>query len=341
MSGRKQLADHRSRKTASKDFSKSIAVEAAAGTGKTEALAQRAVNAIKNGKAVMERIAAITFTRKAAGELQVRLRRKLSDELRENPEEKVSIRLRKAIKDIEKAHLSTIHSFCERLLKDDPFPVHLDPGFRIIDEVEAELLFQQVSRRWMREQGNTAGSALEAVVTRELPFFKKKLLYTRIEPDDILSIASKMNKKGVRDLPPKPRNEAKPQALLQDLIRDLLKEFGRFDFAPSDVSDTNDKLYSGLVRIRDGLQEAASAQDWLETTEILSSIKLPRKGCGSKGNWNSEIKLGSFKDLFRDFKEYFKEELEETLHKACCSVSSPVLRQATEMAFDIVNKYRE
>src|SRR5437667_430795 len=52
----------------------SLIVEAAAGTGKTTELVRRIVNTLKTGKARVDRIVAVTFTRKAAGELRLRLR---------------------------------------------------------------------------------------------------------------------------------------------------------------------------------------------------------------------------------------------------------------------------
>ena len=52
----------------------SLIAEAAAGTGKTTEMVRRIVNTLKNGKTSVERIVAVTFTRKAAGELRLRLR---------------------------------------------------------------------------------------------------------------------------------------------------------------------------------------------------------------------------------------------------------------------------
>src|SRR2546421_1331974 len=62
----------------------SLIVEAAAGTGKTSELVQRIVNVIKTGRTSVARIVAVTFTRKAAGELRLRLRIEL-DIARKSP----------------------------------------------------------------------------------------------------------------------------------------------------------------------------------------------------------------------------------------------------------------
>src|SRR5690242_15991409 len=52
----------------------SLIVEAAAGTGKTTELVGRIVNTLRTGRTTIDRIVAVTFTRKAAGELRLRLR---------------------------------------------------------------------------------------------------------------------------------------------------------------------------------------------------------------------------------------------------------------------------
>src|SRR3990170_4175693 len=51
-----------------------LIVEAAAGTGKTTELIHRIVNVLATGRATVDRIVAVTFTEKAAGELKLRLR---------------------------------------------------------------------------------------------------------------------------------------------------------------------------------------------------------------------------------------------------------------------------
>ena len=56
------------------DLDTTLVVEAAAGTGKTTALVGRIVAALAGGRAELDRIVAVTFTEKAAGELKLRLR---------------------------------------------------------------------------------------------------------------------------------------------------------------------------------------------------------------------------------------------------------------------------
>src|SRR5439155_14653115 len=61
----------------------SLVVEAAAGTGKTTELVNRVVAVLRKGLTSVERVVAVTFTRKAAGELKLRLRQELDRALTE------------------------------------------------------------------------------------------------------------------------------------------------------------------------------------------------------------------------------------------------------------------
>ena len=69
-----EVADAEARRRILTDFGITLFVEAAAGTGKTTALIGRIVALIRDGVSTLERIVAVTFTEKAAGEMKLRLR---------------------------------------------------------------------------------------------------------------------------------------------------------------------------------------------------------------------------------------------------------------------------
>ena len=68
------LPDAEARHRILTDFGTTLVVEAAAGTGKTTALVGRIVALIREGLGTLDRIVAVTFTEKAAGEMKLRLR---------------------------------------------------------------------------------------------------------------------------------------------------------------------------------------------------------------------------------------------------------------------------
>src|SRR5205085_2083002 len=105
----------------------SLIVEAAAGTGKTSELVQRIVNVIRSGRATVDRIVAVTFTRKAAGEMRLRLRIEL-DKVRSSTTDPAEIqRLEGAVSRLEEAHIGTIHGFCAELLRQRPVEANIPP----------------------------------------------------------------------------------------------------------------------------------------------------------------------------------------------------------------------
>jgi ATP-dependent helicase/nuclease subunit A len=138
--------DHAAREKALTDFETNFLVEAGAGSGKTTLLAGRMAALVEDGKRTSQ-LAAVTFTRKAAGELrerfQLELERALADACRAsgaNGSSERIARLKAALDHIDEAFLGTIHSFCARLLRERPIEAGLDPGFREVEQDESDEL---------------------------------------------------------------------------------------------------------------------------------------------------------------------------------------------------------
>ena len=115
-----------------------VFVEAGAGAGKTTLIVQRILNQLKSGKLHAEQIVVITFTNKAAEELYSRiegtLRRQAKDDANSEEERQ---HLQKALRDIANMNISTIHSFCHRLLLEHSFEAKLPLDVQLLEEKEA------------------------------------------------------------------------------------------------------------------------------------------------------------------------------------------------------------
>ena len=129
-----------------------LLVEAAAGTGKTSELIRRLVSLLETGQARADRIVAVTFTRKAAGELKLRLREELDRRRTAVVDLRALSNLEQAIVQLEEAKIGTIHSFCADLLRERPVEARVDPGFEELSEEEARRLFEQAFRYWIEEK---------------------------------------------------------------------------------------------------------------------------------------------------------------------------------------------
>jgi ATP-dependent helicase/nuclease subunit A len=140
------LADEASRRIIREDLHTNLLVEAGAGSGKTQMLAERMAAGIATGAYQIEHIAAVTFTRKAASELRGRFHlalEKLNELSALDPaasDARAIERVNAALANLERFFAGTIHSFCARLLRERPVESGVSPGFTELDEVQDEEL---------------------------------------------------------------------------------------------------------------------------------------------------------------------------------------------------------
>jgi ATP-dependent exoDNAse (exonuclease V) beta subunit len=145
-------SDEDARRVIRESIDETVIVEAAAGTGKTTELVNRILAVIREGRAEVREIVAVTFTEKAAGELKLRLRQGLELERRNAHDAAVIHRVELAVATLEEAHVSTIHGFCADLLRERPVEARVDPLFKVLTEGQAERLFGDAFAGWFQSQ---------------------------------------------------------------------------------------------------------------------------------------------------------------------------------------------
>ncbi len=121
-----------------------ILVTAAAGSGKTQVLTGRILNRITNENADISKMLIMTFTNAAASEMRERISKKISEAYSSFPKNK---HLRRQLALVETADISTIHSFCLKVLRSYFYAIDLDPSFKIAEGTDlnifkAEALFE-------------------------------------------------------------------------------------------------------------------------------------------------------------------------------------------------------
>jgi len=119
------------------NIGKSISLTANAGSGKTFVLAQRYLHIILNTSTPLSKVAAITFTEKAAGELYKRISIELDKLLSVTSAVKEKEKIETIRKQLVSAKISTIHSFCIDLLREFPVEASIDANFNTINERKA------------------------------------------------------------------------------------------------------------------------------------------------------------------------------------------------------------
>jgi len=120
-----------------------LLVAAAAGAGKTAVLVERIIRIITEPEnpVDLDRLLVMTFTNAAAAEMRERIAQAIARQLESNPDNR---NIRRQLTLLNKAHITTIHSFCVDVIRSNFQSIDLDPGFRISDQTEAELLKSEV-----------------------------------------------------------------------------------------------------------------------------------------------------------------------------------------------------
>ena len=147
------VSDKEDRGSILKNLDKNMFVEAGAGAGKTTTIVNRIIEQLKSGRLVAEKLVAITFTNAAAEELRGRIMKRLHEES-ENPsltqEEREN--LEAAIENESLIQISTIHSFCKRLLTEQTFAAKLPMDVQLLEDTDANVWKLAFFRQWFKEK---------------------------------------------------------------------------------------------------------------------------------------------------------------------------------------------
>jgi ATP-dependent helicase/nuclease subunit A len=130
---------------------KDILVAAAAGSGKTAVLVERIIQKIlsEDEPIDVDGLLVVTFTNASAAEMRHRIGEALEKAINIDPK---SRHLRKQLSLLNKASISTLHSFCMEVIRKYYYLIDVDPGFRIADETEAQLIRDEVMDELFEEE---------------------------------------------------------------------------------------------------------------------------------------------------------------------------------------------
>lgn len=129
-----------------------VSLLAGAGSGKTYVLMKRFVQILRADLSVNPtNIVAITFTRKAADEIKGRVRQAVSECVEQAQNDLERLRWQEHLQKVESAPISTIHSLCSRILRDNPVETQLDPEFTILEDFEAQDFFEETLQQYLRK----------------------------------------------------------------------------------------------------------------------------------------------------------------------------------------------
>jgi len=174
-------------------------VKAAAGSGKTTALAARMTALLRTGAATIDQLAAITFTRKAAAEMKKRFYEELrttssrlekiaagEDEppsgLTTADAQRQHDRIKHALQSLSRCFIGTVHAFCGRILRENAFAAGLPPDFEVgIEEDAFDALRAQTWAAYTQKVGRNEPE-------------KKELAFYGLTPADVEPLFARLSR---------------------------------------------------------------------------------------------------------------------------------------------------
>ncbi len=268
---------------------RNLLVSAAAGAGKTAVLVRRVIFLVTHPEDPIDidMLLVVTFTDAAAAEMRDRISKALEKELDSKP---ASARLARQLALVSKADISTLHSFCHKIIRQYFYRLGIDPAFRVMDDVENQLLqleviddlfedyyddvdFEEVFTDLVDRYGGGRGDEnVKDFVLRVYNFSR-----SRPDPDKWLSGLSSMFSisvsAGIRDLP-------WIDLALQGISRRVSMayrslgqavEIARMPSGPDAYAELLRQEFESCSRILNACRD----RDWKGIGELLNALEFP------------------------------------------------------------------
>lgn len=264
-----------------------ILVAAAAGSGKTAVLVERIIRKIisKENPVDVDALLVVTFTNASAAEMRSRIGEALEKALKENPS---SLHLRRQLTLLNKASISTLHSFCLQVVRKYYYLINIDPGFRIADQTEGQLLIDEVldemfEEEYSREDNEAFFDLVDRYTSdrndvelqtliRELYFFSRSHPTPSVWLDQLTAMYDLGETEEVESLP-------FVQYLLQDIemqllgAKDQLEQAMELTTLPAGPAPRAENLVDDLKQVSELI---ALKNSWEQLSEQIKTFKLSR-----------------------------------------------------------------
>ncbi|MBQ1212240.1 MAG: UvrD-helicase domain-containing protein [Clostridia bacterium] len=296
-------------KKAIESKSRRLLVCAAAGSGKTAVLTERIIKYVtdKSNPGSISRLLIVTFTRAAAAELRSRIREALEEALATEPTE----HLAREVLAVSGARISTIHSFCYDLIREEGAALGISRTVRLIDEHEDAMLMRSAMEETIKEryvESDDFSSLVESLVGYRNDADLARVLIKLYESLTTLPQGIEfLNECATRELEAADKDfflSVAGEAVAKEIIFNLNTFKSRYllslDFFPKDhVSRTivEDDLKK-LTDLINGLGKSYS----MAREAYKDACKFEKFKPGKSGTYEDE--KTAFKDLRASYKDY-------------------------------------
>ncbi len=294
-------------------------VSASAGSGKTTVMIEKIIRLIKDTCGVDE-ILAVTFTKKAASQMKEKLSKALIESI--NAEEATKARkdrLKKQLSEVPSADISTIHSFCAKLIRSHFFVAEVDNTFRVIGGDDAEgIALKNEALDELLEEGYEE---------KDEQFMHLLNIYWRKKSDNALRKIIVKTYEHLRDRADYrdylDRSTTYSEEMFEDICKDLLsllrdkcnyycelleKELYYFEGVDAKAQIT---ITKGLI---DGLKEILSAPDYFAACRCQKPT-ITAKNIKPKDDAETSMHAEKLAFLREKVEDIYKKELAVTLTK--------------------------
>lgn len=303
---------------------RNILVSAAAGSGKTAVLVERIVSLITDERENIDvdQLLVLTFTRAAASEMKERLRERLEELQESNNNDNIV----KQLALLNNATITTIDSFCGKVVKENFDKIDLDPNYRIAEEIEVELMkndilnnileeyYEEGSEEFLELARKYSGGKVNDRIFNIVDTIYKK---AKGEINPILWVNNLKNKYKFNNLDDILNGEVYGHVFkstvdqLNKCREDLQKAI--------EISEMNDDLKSFGQNSKDMLVEIdylLEQKDFKSLAKYYEKLTLPRLSTVRKGNPELKLKVktinSSVKATVEKLKDlYFTEPIDE------------------------------
>ncbi len=318
-----------------------ILVAAAAGSGKTAVLVERIINKVINEKIDIDKILVVTFTNAAASEMRERILEAIYKKLEENP---LNYHLQRQIILLNKASISTIHSFCLDIIRNNFYEVDASANFRIADTAENDLLKYDVLDDLFEEKYNN----------NDKDFLNLIEVYTDYRSDDKLKELILNIYKFIQSSP-------FPEKWIEEKVNqfksDENKDFSETIWGQVILSTLKDKIEEAVIKLRKISSETSKFIELSKFTAVLNEDIINLEFIMSNMNlWNSTFNsINSFKwknwpvdkkvtlelkDKAKEVRDKVKKELKSEFDKYMIYNSEEALKYINNMYY-ILNSLKE
>ncbi|WP_085521641.1 UvrD-helicase domain-containing protein [Tuberibacillus sp. Marseille-P3662] len=280
------IQDQADRSQIAAELNKNFLVEAGAGSGKTSSLVGRMIQIIRTGFTTVDKIAAITFTKKAANELKQRFQTGLETACHDAVDEDSRARLEEALMNLDCAFLGTIHAFCAQLLHERPVEAGIDPEFKDLDEEENQALLRAAWDAFLFDVKKNAPEQLEVLDA------------LGVTPKDLQTIYMKLST--FPDVSFPPCHAARPD--LTEALPPLTKAVN--DAVRAIPDDEPEKGYDALQQKILQFRRLSGLLDLTTDKQIIRLLSIFESGVKvTQNRWDVKAEAIEWRDYFSELRE--------------------------------------